>query len=116
MLGRTSVQVDLVLPATAAEPELARGASVTLVVRQGLVEIRVGASAGATRSRGASPMEAYARAHTIAPDDVHYAEALADHPATLLLASQFGGLVDIARTLHRAATTQGPSGAFFTFA
>ena len=52
VLGRASVQVDLVLPATAAEPELARGAAVTLVVRQGLVEIRVGASAGADADVG----------------------------------------------------------------
>ena len=52
VLGRTSVQVDLLLPATAALPELARGAPVTLVVRQGLVEIRVGASAGADADVG----------------------------------------------------------------
>lgn len=52
VLGRTSVQVDLLLPASAAAPELARGAAVTLVVRQGLVEIRVGASAGADADVG----------------------------------------------------------------
>ncbi len=52
VLARASVQVDLVLPASAAAPELARGAAVTLVVRQGLVEIRVGASAGADADVG----------------------------------------------------------------
>jgi hypothetical protein len=52
VLGRTSVQVDLLLPASAAAPELARGAPVTLVVRQGLVEIRVGGSAGADADVG----------------------------------------------------------------
>lgn len=52
VLGRASVQVDLMLPPAAAAPELARGAAVTLVVRQGLVEIRVGASAGADADVG----------------------------------------------------------------
>ena len=52
VLARASVQVDLMLPPAAAAPELARGAAVTLVVRQGLVEIRVGASAGADADVG----------------------------------------------------------------
>ncbi len=51
-LARVMVPVELVLPASAAAPDLARGAAVTLSVRRGLVEIRAGGSAGADADVG----------------------------------------------------------------
>ncbi len=45
VIARASVPVELTLSAEAAEPDVARGGAVTLLVRQGLVEVRVAASA-----------------------------------------------------------------------
>ncbi len=52
VLGRASVQVDLSLPAASAQPDVARGGPLTLVVRQGLVEVRIGATASADADVG----------------------------------------------------------------
>lgn len=52
VLARVPVPVELTLTPEAALPDLARGAAVTLLVRQGLVEIRVSASAGADADVG----------------------------------------------------------------
>lgn len=45
VIARASVPVELALSAEAAAPDVARGGALTLLVRAGLVEVRVGASA-----------------------------------------------------------------------
>lgn len=45
VIARASVPVELALSAEAAAPDVARGGPLTLLVREGLVEVRVGASA-----------------------------------------------------------------------
>jgi flagella basal body P-ring formation protein FlgA len=52
VIARVPVRVDLTLSAEAATPDLAHGTAVTLVVRQGLIEVRIGASAGADANIG----------------------------------------------------------------
>ena len=52
IVARLTVPVELALSAEAAMPDLARGATVTLLVRQGLVEVRVPGSAGADANVG----------------------------------------------------------------
>lgn len=52
VIARVSVPVELSLAAEAALPEVARGAGLTLLVRQGLVEVRVGANAAADADVG----------------------------------------------------------------
>jgi len=52
VIARVPVHVDLTLSAEAATPDLAHGTAVTLVVRQGLIEVRIGASAGADANIG----------------------------------------------------------------
>lgn len=46
VLARVTIPIDLTFPPEAVRPDLARGSAVTLLVRQGLVEVRVSASAG----------------------------------------------------------------------
>lgn len=52
VLARVAVPIELTLGPDAARPDLARGAPVTLLVRQGLVDVRVSAAAGADADVG----------------------------------------------------------------
>ena len=52
VLARVVVPVDLVLDETAAQPDVAKGTPLTLLVRRGLIEIRVKVVAGANADVG----------------------------------------------------------------
>ncbi len=52
IVARITVPVELALSAEAATPDLVRGATVTLLVRQGLVEVRASGNAGADANVG----------------------------------------------------------------
>lgn len=47
VVARSSVSVELAVPAEALIPDVAKGASIQLVVKRGLVEVSIGAVAGA---------------------------------------------------------------------
>ena len=52
VLARITVPVDFNVPAEALVPDVAKGAAITLLVRRGLVEISIGAVAGADGDTG----------------------------------------------------------------
>ncbi len=65
-LGHVGVPIDLSLSKAASEPDLARGAPVTLVIQRGLVEVNASAVAGADAEIGSVfPVTLYPSGHVV---------------------------------------------------